>query len=391
MKKLSWNYFLLLSTTLIFLCTIAGCKSTGIKETSSAATQNFSISNMTLREKIGQLFVIRPESIDETISLEELHSQFGKGITELTPEINDFYCKYPAGGFALFGKNIKNPQQLTQLNKQLHNLNNITPLLFIDEEGGVVSRVAENKQFNVTKFDNMAEIGKTGNTENAFNAGYTIGSYLREYGFDVDFAPIADVNTNPKNPVIGTRAFSNTPSIAARMDLAFLDGLHKARLYGCLKHFPGHGDTKTDTHNGYAETSKTWEELKNCEMVTFQAGINAGVQMIMTAHISTPSITKDNKPATLSYTILTEKLRNEMGFNGIIITDAMEMGAIRKSYSSAEAAILALEAGADIILMPYDYKAAFEGVLSAVESGRISEKRINESVERILQLKNTTF
>lgn len=381
MRKFKRYDFLILIAAL----SLSACTST--KNITFESTDQ--IKNMSLREKVGQLFVIRPESIDTTISLEELHSQYGRGITELSPEIIEYYKDYPAGGFAIFGRNITNPEQIKNLNNQLHNLNKTKPLIFIDEEGGICSRIAENKAFNVPKYKNMAEIGSTLNPQKAYDVGNVIGNYLKEYGFDVNFAPIADVNTNPKNPIIGTRAFSNSPEIAAKMDIAFLEGLHKNEIYGCLKHFPGHGDTKTDTHNGYAETLKDWDQLKKCEMITFQAGIDSGVQLIMTAHIAAPNVTGNSEPATLSSIMLTEKLRKEMGFNGIIITDALEMGAIRKQYSSSEAAIKALEAGADILLMPYDYKAAFEGVIKAVESGRISEERINESVRRVLKLKTS--
>ncbi len=383
--KKSREFLLLITLALIFF---TGC-ATGKNNENRYIQQN--INHLSLRQKIGQLFIIRPEAIDSSISLEILHSDNCPGITKLTSTMEDFFIQYPAGGFCIFDKNIQNPVQIKELNFQIHNLGSPSPLIFIDEEGGSVSRIASNKKFPVPKFNNMAEIGKTKNFDKAYNTGYEIGAYLKEYGFDIDFAPVADVNTNPKNPIIGTRAFSSDPEIAAKMDIAFLEGLHASNILGCLKHFPGHGDTKTDTHKGYAETLKTWKELKECELITFKAGIDSGVQMIMTAHISTPNITENSKPATLSYYLLTEKLRKELGFNGIIITDALEMGAIRKEYSSSEAAIQAIEAGADLILMPYDFKEAFEGLLNAVVQGRISEKRIDESVKRILQLKKQTF
>lgn len=346
------------------------------------------LKHMSLREKVGQLFVIRPESLDESLSSRNLNIANCKGITELSPSLCNFYNRYPAGGFVLFQKNIINPKQINNFNNNLHKLNkNIKNFIYIDEEGGATSRIANNNNFNVPVYKSMSEIGKSLNSNNAFQAGKEIGTYLKRYGFDVDFAPIADVNTNPNNPVIGIRAFSSDPKIAAEMDIAFLNGIHEKKIKGCLKHFPGHGDTNNDSHAGYVETKKTWDELKNCELITFQAGIDNNVQMIMAAHISTPNITGDKLPATLSYYLLTEKLRNEMKYDGIIITDAMEMGAIHNDYSSDEAAVMAISAGADIILMPYDYKKAFEGVLQAVKNGSISEQRINQSVKRILKLK----
>lgn len=376
------GFLLLIIYSLIF---ILGCTSTKTERIEVYSTNNYELS---LRQKIGQLFVIRPEAINKNITLEILHSQYCPGTTEITPDMQELYQEYPAGGFCIFDRNIKNPDQIKKLNSQIHKLFSPSPLIFIDEEGGPVSRIANNKNFEVPQFKNMGEIGKSGKTENAYMAGYKIGNYLKEYGFNVDFAPIADVNTNPKNPIIGSRAFSQNPDIAAQMDISFLQGLHDNNIYGCLKHFPGHGDTQTDTHKGYAETTKNWNELKNCEMITFQKGIDFGVQIIMTAHIAAPKVTGTNEPATISSLLLTEKLRGEMGYKGIIITDAMEMGAIRKEYNSAEAAVRAIEAGADIILMPFNYREAFEGIFEAVKSGRISEKRIDESVNRILALKS---
>lgn len=345
------------------------------------------IKQMTLHEKIGQLFVIRPESIDNSLSLEQVHTATQNGVTKITNDIINCYNEYPAGGFALFQKNIKNPQQIINLNEQIHNLNSVKPLIFVDEEGGPISRIATNKNFYVPLYKNMAEIGNSHDEKQAYEAGKQIGSYLKHYGFDIDFAPVADVNTNPNNPVIGERAFSSDPNVAAKMDVAFLNGLKSENITGCIKHFPGHGDTRNDTHKGYVETLKDWDELKKCELITFKRCINNGVEIIMTAHISTPNITDDNKPATLSHYLLTEKLRKELKFNGVIITDAMEMGAIRKEYSSDQAAVMAVLAGADIILMPYDYKRAYDGILKAVENGTITEKRIDQSLKRILNLK----
>jgi beta-N-acetylhexosaminidase len=204
---------------------------------------------------------------------------------------------------------------------------------------------------------------------------------------DIDFAPVADVNTNPLNPVIGDRAFGDDPATAAALVKQVIFGLHESGVASCIKHFPGHGDTSTDTHTGYAETGKTWEEMLNCEMIPFRAGIEAGTELLMTAHIAAPAVTGSDVPATMSHIFLTEKLRGELGYRGLIITDALSMGAIRDKYTSAEACIACIEAGADILLMPYDYFEAFDGVVQAVEEGRLTEERIDESLYRILRLK----
>lgn len=347
------------------------------------------VSDLTLEEKVGQIFVIRPDSIDPQYSTQKKMSKRPSiGTRQVNQKIKAAYSKYPAGGFVIFARNIESPEQIKQFNEDLHELGTVRPLIFVDEEGGIVARLANHPEFDLPKVENMAVIGNTKNENLAYETGRTIGEYLQEYNFDVDFAPIADVNTNPKNIVIGKRAFSSDPLVAGKMDVAFLEGLSENKITGCLKHFPGHGDTTTDTHAGYAETIKTWEELLDCEMISFKMGIENDAKMIMTAHISAPNVTGHKLPSTLSYTILTKKLREELGFNGIIITDAMEMGAINKIYKSDEAAIRAFLAGADIILMPYDYKTAYKGFLKAVKSGRISEDRLNQSVERILKLKS---
>lgn len=346
------------------------------------------IDTLTLEEKVGQLFVIRPDSIDPDLTPQEIEKNFASGVISLSEKMIAEYEKFPAGGFVLFQKNIKNPQQLKEFNEQLHGLGKIRPLIFIDEEGGRVARLANTKDFYLPKYKNMGELAAGKNEQAVYEAGITIGSYLCDYGFDVDFAPVADVNTNPKNPIIGTRAFSSDPETAGRMAMIFMEGLHNSGVLGCLKHFPGHGDTMTDSHKGYAETQKNWKELKECELLPFENGINNGVEMIMAAHITVPKVDFNGLPSTLSKIILTEKLRDELCFKGLIITDAMEMKAITSKYSDGEAAVMAIKAGADIILMPYDYRAAYKAVLKAIKKGEITEARIDESVRRILKVKN---
>ena len=171
------------------------------------------------------------------------------------------------------------------------------------------------------------------------------------------------------------------------MVVNYLQGLKDAGIVGCIKHFPGHGDTKNDTHYGYAQSLKTWDEMLNCEMITFKAGINWGVQLIMTAHIGVPNITGSDIPSTMSSLILQDKLRGELGYQNIIITDAMEMGAITQQYTQAEAAVGCILAGADIVLGPGNLIEAFDAVVDAVEKGVIPESRINQSVRRILNMR----
>lgn len=392
----SKNKILSLVFLLIFLAAGISCTSVPEEEkqneqnelTASDSKIEQQLKKMTLREKVGQLFIIRPESLDPSYSLDRVHFSSKTGSTKIKEEMKLSYEDYPAGGVILFSRNLISPKQVKEFTSEIHNLSEIPVLVCIDEEGGTVARLANNSAFHLPKLKNMYYIGKNQDSEQAYDAGNIIGEYLAEYGFDVDFAPIADVNTNPKNPVIGPRAFSADPEVAGEMVVSFSKGLTENGVIPCMKHFPGHGDTKTDTHSGYAETLKTWNQLLNCEMIPFEKGIEADIPFIMTAHITVPNVEKEKIPSTLSSIILTDKLRNELGFEGIIITDAMEMGAIQHSYEPDEAVIMAINAGVDIILIPYDYKKCFDAVMDAVEEGTLSIERIDESVRRILSVKN---
>ncbi len=344
------------------------------------------LQKMTLREKVGQLFYIRLESLDPSIEWTTYDDLASIKVLEVTENMKHVNENYPVGGIILYAWNIEDEAQLARIIPQVRALNG-HPLLCIDEEGGRVSRIANNPNFNVKKYESMAAIGATGDPQNAYECGNTIGTYLKHYGFDIDFAPVADVNTNPENVVIGPRAFSDDPAVAAPMVVNYLQGLKDAGITGCIKHFPGHGDTKADTHYGYASTQKTWEEMLDCEMVTFKAGIKWGCQLIMTAHIGAPKVTGSDVPSTMSPIILQDKLRGELGYQNIIITDAMEMGAITQQYTSAEAAVGSLKAGVDIVLGPRYFTEAFDAVMAAVNNGTLTEERINQSVRRILKLK----
>jgi beta-N-acetylhexosaminidase len=344
------------------------------------------LSKMTLREKVGQMFYVRMETLDTTIHWNTYADLQENPIHEVNQTMRDVNANYPIGGLILYAWNIDDEAQLAKLIPQIRALNG-HPLLCIDEEGGRVSRLANNPNFNVKKYESMAAIGATGDPNNAYECGNTIGTYLKHYGFDIDFAPVADVNTNPENIIIGARAFSDDPQVAAKMVTSYLQGLDDAGVTGCIKHFPGHGDTKTDTHFGYASTQKTWAEMLDCEMVTFKAGIAWGCQLVMTAHIGAPKVTGSVVPSTMSPIILQDKLRGELGYQNIIITDGMEMGAITQQYTSAEAAVGSIQAGVDIVLGPKNLVEAFDAVMAAVEKGTITEERINQSVRRILKLK----
>ena len=345
------------------------------------------LAEMSLEEKVGQLFVIRPEQLSGSISEDGIENDYEDGMTAVSDGMAEVAEKYHIGGYALFARNIDTPEQLKKLTSDLREISDIPPMLLIDEEGGEISRIAGNVNFpDVPVYPNMHYIGSTGDTELAKQAGSSIGSYLAEYGFTCDLAPVADINSNPYNIVIGERAFGDDADTVSSMVSAFADGMHSAGMSCCLKHFPGHGDTAADTHDGYVSVSKSWEELCRLELRPFVENMDKA-DMIMTAHITLENVTDDGLPASLSKQLVTDKLRGELGYEGIIITDALAMGAVADNYGSATACVMALDAGNDILLMPENIKQAYAAVLDAVRNGSISEQRLDESVLRILKFK----
>ena len=378
--------FLWILTVILFYGLVLTSCSNDDAVTPPPAEVEAMLKKMTLREKVGQMFFVRVESLDPSIEWTTYDDLANLKNQEITMKMRKVNHDYPVGGIILYAWNIEDETQLASIIKQVRSLNG-SPLLCIDEEGGRVSRIANNPNFHVKKYESMAAIGATGDPKNAYECGNTIGTYLKRYDFDIDFAPVADVNTNPDNIIIGPRAFSDDPAVAAPMVTNYLQGLKDAGITGCIKHFPGHGDTTNDTHSGYVQSLKTWDEMNQCEMVTFRAGIQWGCQLIMTAHIAVPNVTGTNIPSTLSSVVLQDKLRGELGYQNIIITDGMEMGAITKHYTSGEAAVGSIKAGVDIVLGPRDFTEAFDAVIAAVNNGTLTEERINQSVRRILTLR----
>jgi beta-N-acetylhexosaminidase len=258
-------------------------------------------------------------------------------------------------------------------------------LVSADFERGASMRVNDT-----TPFPHAMAFGAAGDPELARYEGEVTAREARALGVQWVFYPVADVNNNPDNPVINDRSFGENPQMVASMVKAFIEGAHadkKNYVLTTAKHFPGHGDTAVDTHLNLATIGADRERLEHLELVPFRAAIEAGVDSIMTAHVAVPALAPAELPATLAPQILTGLLREEMGFKGLVITDALEMGTIAKGYSSGEAAVMALEAGADALLMPPDPDAAMKAVISAVESGRLKRRRIQESVAKLLAAK----
>jgi beta-N-acetylhexosaminidase len=343
------------------------------------------LDSMTLRQKVGQMFIVRVDSLDFSKTAEEINDPYSPGITALNDILKENLSQYPVGGFIIRGKNIDNPDQLSALNKELCENSHSAPFIATDEEGGAVARLANSKNFNLPKYKSAADVGSSGKYEDGYNMGNTIGRYLNKYGFNVDFAPVADVNTNKDNPVIGSRAFSSDATIVGMMSRAFADGLINNKITPTFKHFPGHGDTLQDSHIETAVSYKTLNELRECEFIPF---LSAGEkEFIMVGHIALPNVTGDNTPATMSKKLVTDILKGELHFKGLVITDSMAMDAIDKNYTPEEAAVNSLYAGCDIILEPAETAAAFDGIVSQVENGNIKEADLDEKVLRILEFK----
>ena len=350
-------------------------------EPTPAAETTLTAADLTLEEKVGQLFIIRPDSLDLTLPQEQIDDAKADGVTELTDAMRDALQKYPVGGVCQFGKNIVDPEQITAFNAALQEASDIPLFISVDEEGGAVARLANKDTFDLPRYESAE------GADAACAMGQTIGGYLRTYGFNMDFAPDADVNTNPDNPIIGTRAFSSDAAEAADCAAAMARGLAGEGILPTFKHFPGHGDTAEDSHVGIAVSYKTKAEMEACEWLPY-ASLTAQ-DCVMVGHIAAPAITGNLTPASMSGEIVGGILRQQLNFPGVVITDALEMGAITQEYSPAEAAVTAIEAGCDILLCPEDLQAAFEAVMNAAENGTISQACIDESVSRILLLKQS--
>lgn len=338
------------------------------------------LADMTLEEKAAQMFMITPEALTGTGQVLEAG--------DMTREAID---KYPVGGLIYFTQNLQDPEQVRTMTGNVQKFarerTGLPMLLSVDEEGGTITRFGGNFSFDYDSSADMAGIGASGDPQQAYALGEKIGKFLGSLGFNMDNAPDADVLTNLENTVVKDRSFGSDCDTVSEMALAELEGLEDQGVKGLLKHFPGHGATTADTHEGYAYTDATLEEMKSNELVPFADGIEAGVDIIMVGHISCPQVTGNEEPASLSEKMITGVLREEMGFDGVVITDAMNMGAIAENYSPAEASVKAVLAGADMILMPEDFQQAYTGVLNAVKSGKITQERIDASVTRIIGLK----
>lgn len=334
------------------------------------------LSSMTTDEKIYQLFFVAPESLT------------GVGTaTAAGDATRDALARYPVGGIIYFSNNFIDREQTRSMIASSQSYSKIPLFIGVDEEGGIVSRLGSKNSMGTTKHPPMRDIGKAGDPEKARAVGQTLGTELSALGFNLDFAPDADVLVNPNNSEIGNRSFGSDPELVSDMVAAVVSGMRSCGVLPVLKHFPGHGSTGANSHNGFSESLRTVDQLRSCEFLPFIAGINAGADIVMVSHMTLSSATTEDVPSTLSREVVTDFLRTELGYTGIVITDAFNMGAITKNYTADDAITRALGAGVDMILMPQNVRAAHDTVLNALHSGALTEERLDESVRRILTVK----
>lgn len=334
---------------------------------------NARIGVMTLEEKTAGLFIVTPEAITKVSNAVRAGDSTRQALAQ-----------YAVGGLIYFGNNIQSEEQLKEMLANTKQYAKYPLFLAVDEEGGSVARIASAGLG--PKVDGAGTIGASGDASNAYQAGVTIGSSLAGFGFNLDFAPVADV-ANVEGSVMAGRSYGADAASVSGFVTSMMAGLEEQKVIGCLKHFPGIGSSTEDTHVGRASTDRTLEQFQAEEFVVFQAGIDAGADMIMVSHMEVPGLTENKEPCIFSKRVVTDILRGEMGFQGIVVTDALNMKAVSDFYGADEAAVMAILAGCDMLLMPEDFEKAYNGVLQAVNDGHISEERIDDALRRIYRVK----
>ncbi len=328
------------------------------------------IKEMTMEEKLGQMLIA------------------GLDGYELNDNAKALMENYHVGGFILFGSNIKDIDQLSKyINdlKSYHSGKGVPLFISVDEEGGRISRIPKT----IKNLPTSKVIGAVDNEEYSFEVGKLLAKKVSAFGFNMDFAPVLDINSNPKNPVIGDRAFGAKEDVVSRLGVQTMKGIQSEQVIPVVKHFPGHGDTSVDSHIGLPSVENDLSRLQSFELIPFAEAIKNNADCVMVAHILLPKIDAEN-PSTMSKTIITDILRQQLSFKGVVITDDMTMGAITKNYKIGEAAVKAVNAGVDIVLVAHEMenaKAVFDALMTAQKEGKITEERIDESVYRILSLK----
>lgn len=338
------------------------------------AIVNAGIEVMPLEDKVAGLFIVTPESITGVNTAVKA----GNGT-------KDALTRYSVGGIVYHTKNIQSEAQFREMIDTTKLYANYPLFIAVEDEGGKISPLEEKGL--AAKQDNARTVGESGDAGRAYEVGSAIGGYLADYGFNLNFAPVADLSS-VENSVMAGRSYGADAAAVGPFVSSMVQGLEEQKVSACLKHFPGMGATSQDADKGLAGTDRSAEEFRANEFVAFQAGIDAGADMVMVSHMAAPALTADNNtPCSMSSAVVTDILREELGFDGVIITDAMDIAAVSDYYDAGEAAVQALRAGCDMILMPEDFEKAYNGVLEAVKSGVISEERINDSLRRVYRIK----
>ena len=325
--------------------------------------------DMTIEEKIGQM----------------IFAFYNKDVVD--DELKDIITNTKIGGFVLFAKNFSTYEKTLSFIKEVKEYNSIPLFISIDQEGGKIQRLNELRDVSVSDIPYMYDLGSMNDKELSYNVGKVIAEELRVFGINMDFAPVLDIYSNSLNTVIGKRAFGSDYKTVTDNALSLAKGLEDNGIIPVYKHFPGHGDTIIDSHEDLPIITKSREELLNFELIPFKRAIESGANIIMVGHLAVPSITKDNTPASLSKKLISDFLKDELGYRGLVITDALNMKALTNYYSDDELCPIAVKAGVDLLLMPPSPKVCLTSVINEIQKGNISIDRINESVRKILKLK----
>ena len=385
-----------LISALVAASLLVGCSATSTtsEESYEQKAQDL-VASMSLKEKIEQMLMPAVRQWD------------GENFTQMNDEVKEMLEKYNFGGIILFAENFQDSEQVINLTQSMQTAstsdNGIPLLMGVDQEGGYITRLTNG----TSTIGNMA-LAATGEADNAKESATIISQELQALGINVDFAPTVDVNSNPSNPIIGVRSFSDDADVVTEYAEEYLDGLSENNVIGTIKHFPGHGDTDTDSHTGLPKIDRTKDEVLEKDLVPYKQLISDGkIDMVMTAHIQFPQIETEtytsikdgstiNLPATLSKTWITDVLRDELGFDGVVTTDSMLMDAIAENFSTKDSAKLAINAGVNILLMPVELKDAscidqmeayIKDIKSMVKDGEIDEDKIDDSCVKIITMK----
>lgn len=332
------------------------------------------VGSMTLDEKVRQLFHLRIQNEDGYFTLP-------------SDELAAFVRESKAGGYTIFQENIASFRDLSDMIIQINETAGIAPFIAIDEEGGEVSRLTAANLKGYENQSKASRIGQSGDPTQARQAAVNIGRALKEIGINMDFAPVCDVIDEGIDSAIGSRSFGSDPALVGAMASSFREGLDVCDVIPCAKHFPGQGAATGDPHSGASVLQHSQQQLDSIDYAPFRQMIQNDIPFIMVGHLAAPEIDDSGLPASLSPHFVTDELRGKLGFDGVIITDGMDMSAITDAYDPSLAALLAVEAGVDMILLPQDFTQSVAALTQAVENGDLSEDRLDESVMRILRVK----